>query len=80
MKVAIYIVDGTTQLVLTPTNPWEEAVCKQVGKGEQQVNITRGAFYECRGGWYRESGDDNSLIIRCDVKPENNSLGQPEIP
>lgn len=56
MKSAIYLNEGTTQVVLTPENEWEKSALK---------------FYECQGGWYRQpsyseyqSEEKNSLIFR----------------
>lgn len=67
MKVAIYIEQGVTQLVLTPEGEWEKSVvAKLVPSGTQKVTAMRGSFYECRGGWIRYSGyesDDNSVIL-----------------
>lgn len=66
MKVAIYIVEGTTQLVLTPEGDWEKNVTKQFAEGGADAKIMRGNFYECQGGWYREGGSEQSLILRLD--------------
>lgn len=71
MKVAIYIVEGTTQLVLTPESKWEKNVTDQFAEGQENARIMRGTFYECAGskplgGWYREGGSDQSLILRLD--------------
>lgn len=80
MKVAIYIEDGVTQLVLTPESEWEKsATFKLVGEGERALTVHRGSFYHCRGGWTRQgdgfSGmsaygaiDDDSLILRVEPK------------
>jgi hypothetical protein len=65
MKTAIYVEQGITQLVLTPQNDWEKNIIKAITTGEQTVQIKRGSFYECRGGWVRfeDSADDASLIL-----------------
>jgi hypothetical protein len=69
MKTAIYIEDGVTQLVLTPENDFEKDVVSKIGQGEQEVNIYNGSFYECRGGWNRQSlNKDESLILRLTMK------------
>lgn len=72
MKTAIYIEDGTTQLVLTPENEWERNVIKSVTTGEQAVTIKRGSFYSCQGGWVRfgEREEDESLILVTKINPE----------
>jgi len=63
MKTAIYIEDGKTQLVLTPENEWETNCLKLVSDKKQGLEIHSGSFYDCRGGWTRQSTDDTSLII-----------------
>lgn len=74
MKVAIYIEDGRSQLVLTPETGFEKGIVSQAEKREQQVNVYTGSFYECQGGWMRQevnlNDDDKSLIIVMSVKPE----------
>ena len=67
MKTAIYIDQGTTQLVLTPENEWEKKICDSITQGEQQAKIMRGEFFDCRGGWIRHSNTPSSLILRLDV-------------
>jgi len=76
MKVAIYIEDGLTQLVLSPESDFEKGVISKVEKGEQDVKIYTGGFYYCQGGWVRQrearqgygSPDDGSLIIVMGIK------------
>ena len=68
MKTAIYIEDGSTQLVLTPENDWETKVIAGIQQGLQEVEILRGSFYECRGGYFRHGGTDDSLMLRAKVK------------
>lgn len=53
MKTAIYLEDGTTQIVLTAETEWEKATLAQIEGKELQV--FRGGFYHCQGGWVRES-------------------------
>lgn len=71
MKTAIYIENGLTQLVLTPESPWEQNIVKSMTEGTQPVEIKRGSFYECRGGWVRmgECEDDASLILVTKIQP-----------
>ncbi len=87
MKTAIYIEDGTTQLVLTPENGFEEKLIASFGDKLKHVHVYCGSFYDCRGGWVRQSahrqssfigynvGDchDKSLILRVDDKPTETS-------
>ena len=77
MKTAIYIENGLVQLVITPENDFEEAAIRSF---EEQsavaAEIFHGSFYDCRGGWTRQSAyyppnlcggndeNDRSLIIR----------------
>ena len=72
MKTAIYIEQGVTQLVLTPQNEWEKSVIKAIATGEQSVQIKRGSFYECRGGWVRfdDANNDSSLILVAGIKAD----------
>lgn len=79
MKTAIYIEDGVTQLVLTPESEFERNAMKSFSGKSIETQLFNGSFYDCRGGWvrqsaYRDSGygqqDDRSIIIRmAPVKP-----------
>lgn len=75
MKVAIYINEGTTQVVLTPENEWEKNALKMI-KSSSNVQTFWGEFYECRGGWFRQPEYDdyshNSLMFRIDKENINN--------
>lgn len=77
MKTAIYVEDGTTQVVLTPESDFEKDVLSKFEYGAAKVNLFHGSFYDCRGGWVRQSHyspssaiygegvrDDRSLILR----------------
>ena len=85
MKVAIYIEQGVTQLVLTPETEWEKSVtAKLLPDGKQAIQVYRGGFYECMGGWYRQRHEQNpdSLILRIDKateppEPETISINDP---
>lgn len=70
MKTAIYIEDGTVQLVLTPESKFEKNAIAAFSDEEIKVQIHRGAFYECQGGWIRhrdQSTDDDSMILRVET-------------
>lgn len=83
MKTAIYIEDGTLQLVLTPDTKFEKDALKTLISKKVDARIMEGSFFECAGGWFRQSHSfggeatersENSLIIRVsvsasDVKP-----------
>lgn len=80
MKSAIYIEDGVTQLVLTPESDFERWAMSTAADKELVTEIFHGTFYDCRGGWVRQtsyyhdrhgsSGDykDSSIIIRISKK------------
>jgi hypothetical protein len=78
MKTAIYIEDGVVQLVLTPESDFEKNALKSFDGKEAAAQIFSGSFYDCRGGWIRQSsyisdylhGDSNdkSLILRIEPK------------
>jgi len=68
VKTAIYIVEGTVQIVLTPENDHEKSAVKLIKDPDVEMTTFDGSFYECQGGWYRESRGDASLIIRLDKK------------
>jgi hypothetical protein len=55
MKTAIYIEDGTIQVVLTPENEFEKNVVHSLQGKKPQTNVFIGSFYDCRGGWVRQS-------------------------
>ena len=72
MKTAIYIVDGTVQLVLTPEGEFENGAFKSIQGKTCTATIHEGSFYsgyECQGGWLRLGGrePERSLIIRVDT-------------
>lgn len=76
MKTAIYIEDGVVQLVLTPESDFEKNVLKEFKNKDLKTEIFSGTFYDCRGGWVRQSQyynkhqfsttiqDEQSLIIK----------------
>jgi len=81
MKTAIYIEDGTVQLVITPESDFEKNALSSFGGDEIESNIFSGSFYDCRGGWVRQSrqymsspgfddNSDKSLIIRTKTKQD----------
>ena len=82
MKTAIYIEDGVTQLVLTPETEYEKDIVKGFGDKLDRVQVFEGSFYDCRGGWIRQSAyyperiaynswdkRDASLVMRLDADP-----------
>lgn len=80
MKTAIYIEDGVVQLVITPESKFEKNALSSFQEKPLGAEIFAGSFYDCRGGWARQTAhnpsmqsfnkpEDKSLIIR--IKTEN---------
>lgn len=61
MKVALVIMDGHEQIVLTPETAFEKTMLDKLDR--DRVSIKRGSFYHCQGGWYRQGSDDSSTIL-----------------
>jgi len=57
MKIALYIEDGLEQIVLTPETDTEKSILGKLHDGSRDLQIARGAFYACRGGWTRFKAD-----------------------
>lgn len=76
MKTAIYIEDGTVQLVITPESDFDKNALSGFREKPLEAKLFIGSFYDCRGGWVRQSQynshmhslspemDDQSLILR----------------
>ena len=76
MKTAIYIEDGVVQLVITPESEFEKSALRSFKGSPIDAQVFAGTFYDCRGGWVRQSGyfgggmfhgsenNDRSLILR----------------
>lgn len=89
MKTSIYIENGAVQLVITPETDFEKSaidllIPNRAGGDRLDVvaQVFRGSFYDCRGGWVRQSaylphatrpweGGDKSLIIRTPTDKEH---------
>jgi hypothetical protein len=76
MKIALYIEDGLEQIVLTPESTTEKGILGKLHDGSRSLNIVKGSFYDCRGGWKRygqhyqsamyggsESNDESTMIV-----------------
>lgn len=84
MKTAIYIEDGTVQLVITPETEFEKNALSSFEAKPLEAKVFVGSFYDCRGGWVRQQrhtpqndyihrsldNEDRSLILRV-TEPEN---------
>lgn len=63
MQIALFIKDGLEQIVLTPESDTEKSILGKMHDGSREMSIHKGSFYECRGGYVRESKNDESTII-----------------
>lgn len=73
MKIALYIEDGLEQIVLTPDSDTEKDILAKLHSHTRAVQIKRGTFYGCRGGWTRHGESDDSTMIvlrRTDEAPK----------
>lgn len=86
MKTVIYIEDGVTQLVLTPETEYEKDIVHAFGEKLTRVQVFEGQFYDCRGGWIRQTAyypargalmqherRDTSLIMRIDSNEDKSN-------
>lgn len=55
MKTAIYIEDGIVQLVITPETEFEKNSLSTFKDKPLDAKLFAGTFYDCRGGWIRQS-------------------------
>jgi hypothetical protein len=55
MKTAIYIEDGLVQLVITPETEFEKDAMKTLREKRIDAKLFEGTFYDCRGGWVRQT-------------------------
>lgn len=74
VKIALFIPEGVTQLVLTPETEHEKAVLNLLREHRGNVQWFSGEFYACQGGWWRQDPyrGEKDLILRLDAK-------QPEV-
>lgn len=63
MKIALYIEDGLEQIVLTPESDTEKGILGKMHDGSRELDVKKGEFYSCRGGWVRHSSNDTSTFI-----------------
>lgn len=84
MKTAIYIEDGVVQLVITPESKFEKNALSTFREKPLDAKIFSGAFYDCRGGWVRQtawresngygnhwdSGDSSLILVARPEKTE----------
>lgn len=66
MKIALYIEDGLEQIVLTPEGETEKGILGKMHDGTRSLEIKRGTFYGCVGGWTRhgeKSRDESTMVV-----------------
>jgi len=76
MKVSFYMEDGLEQIVLTPQNESEKKLLDRMHDDTRTVEIKRGSFFDCHGGWKRhgvyyedsayggsKSNDESTMIV-----------------
>jgi hypothetical protein len=66
MKTAIYIEDGVVQLVVTPESDFEKNALSTFQDKPLDAKLFAGSFYDCRGGWVRQSGYYNRMYEGAD--------------
>jgi len=54
MKIAYYLEGGLQQLVLTPETEEEKKLANLFDK-YTDLEVYRGSFYSCQGGWVRQA-------------------------
>jgi len=64
MKTSILSQDGNMQLILTPETDFEKEVIEKYGSEFNSVDIYKGNFSDCKGGWTRLYETEESLILR----------------
>lgn len=63
MKTSYFINEGRTQIVLTPENDFEKNVVNEIKNRETNVQVFKGSFTECQGGWTRLYEDIETVMI-----------------
>lgn len=68
MKVALYIEELVTQLVLTPETAAEKAILAIVREYKDGMELKYGTFYPTVGGWIRqyehEQSESTMIVLR----------------
>ena len=67
MRTAIYIDAGRTQVVLTPECELEKNALKELSDHKAWIQVVRGRFYPCVGGYTRHtdtaSSEDSVFLV-----------------
>lgn len=73
MKIALYIEDGLEQIVLTPESKQESDILGRIHDGSRSIELRRGDFYECRGGWVRWKQPQSGMFSHGDSRNHDES-------
>lgn len=74
MKTAIYIEDGLVQLVITPETEFEKNALTTFQDQPMEAKLHAGSFYNCQGGWVRQSAYMTQHDSRYSSKADDSSL------
>lgn len=72
MKIALYIEDGISQIILTPSTEHERGLLKLLRDESYELGIKVGQFVETKGGYirnaypgyYGQDHDSTMLVLR----------------
>ncbi len=74
MKIALYIEDGLEQIVLTPESDTEKGILGKIHDGSRQMELRRGSFFKCQGGWMRYSQPYRDVYGHADKDDESTMI------
>lgn len=75
MNTALYIDGGRVQVVLTAEGKFDEQILARIQNHKGKIEVARGAFYGCQGGWNRhEIKYERFPLTRFDEKKDDDSL------
>lgn len=74
MKAIMLMEEGRIQIVLNPETTFEHEIFNKLqydnGARLKAWKVHFGEYYQCQGGWTRQSSNTSSMIFVCDSKPE----------
>jgi hypothetical protein len=53
VRIAFYVENGVEQIIFTPEDNHERSMLGKLHDGTREMQVFRGGFYWCRGGWGR---------------------------
>lgn len=68
MKTLLITEENRKEIIFSPETKFEESLVKMFGEGTKEAQIYLGEYYHCQGGWTKEGGSKNSLIVVFDKK------------